>query len=103
MDLMFGQPGRQPAVLCKNIKFRYYAQTFLTKFVIHAMLIGTIDFFDVVTISVTMTFGWGSQSQCKAKPADLILLHMFQVTSRKFYVVFKQFKINILIPLLSEI
>ena len=77
-------------------------QLFDQNFFILAMLIGTIDFYHFIWAFTDLDFGWGSQGQCKAKPAGFIFSHIFRLIRMKFDVM-KQLKPNILKLLLSEI
>ena len=50
-----------------------------------------------------LDLGWGSQSQWKAVPFDVIFSHTFQLIKMKLDVVLKQFKMNFLCLLLYDI
>ena len=55
------------------------------------MLIGTIDFYHFVPLSLTVTLdeGHDSQGQCKAQPVGFFFLHTFQFMRMKFGIVLK--------------
>ena len=55
-----------------------YAQTFQPNLSIPAMLVGAIDFYNFISLSVTLTF-LGITRSVKAKHADLIFTHTFQL------------------------
>ena len=58
-------PAIWPAILRgKNFNVGCYKQTVQLNFFIPAMLIGTVDFYDFIPLSVSFTdldFAWGSQ------------------------------------------
>ena len=56
----------------------HYTQTFQPIFSIAAMLIGTIDFYHFIPLSLTFTIA-GLQGQRKAKSLSFTLLHTFQL------------------------
>ena len=67
-----------------------------------AMFMGTI----LLPFNTTfggLDHGFRSQGQCEAKPFGFIFLHAFQLIMIEFDKVLKQFKLNILKLLLSEI
>ena len=61
------------------------------------MLIGTIDFYHFIPLSLILRLG--SQGQRKTKLLGLNFLHVFQLIRTKFDMVLKQFNLNILILL----
>ena len=65
------------------------------------MLIGTVDLYQFVPLSATLTVSGRSQGQHKAEPEDFISSHAFQWIRMKFDVVMKQFKLYILMLYLS--
>ena len=67
------------------------------------MLIGTIDFYLFIPLSLTFDLGVGSQGQHKAKLTGFIFSHTVQPIRMNFDMVLKQVKLNILILLLNEI
>ena len=68
------------------------------------MHIGTIDFYHLYKYQFHWPLLWlGSQDQLKAKPVWFIIFLTSPLIMMKFNVVLKQFKLNILTLLLSEI
>ena len=67
-----------------------------------AMLIGTIDVYHFIPLSVTLALAEGYKGSAK-QPLGFIFLHAFQLVWMKFDIVLKHFKSNILIVLLSDI
>ena len=94
-------PGWQACRLAlQNI---YIGHNLSTKFC-HACrvpLTSTINNF-YATVS-DLDHGWGSQGQRKANSVGFIFLHTFQLMRMKFDVVQKQFRLNVLILILSEV
>ena len=55
-----------PSVSCgQNFNVRYYTQTFQPDSFIHAMFIGTIDFYQSVPLSMTLTLAGGHMVSTK--------------------------------------
>ena len=67
------------------------------------MVIGTIEFYNLIPLSVTLALARGLQGQRKGKFIDFIFSLTFPLFSMKWDVVLKQFMLNILIRFLSEI
>ena len=71
MDLCSGsclsvQPTVCPVIMCgKNCNFGYYMQTFQPTFFVPAMLIGTIYFYHVRLLSLTLTLPGGHNVSAK--------------------------------------
>ena len=66
------------------------------------MLIGTINFFHFIPLSVTLAFAWGHEVN-QTKTCYLHFLAHFELIRMKSGMVLKQFKLEILILFLSEI
>ena len=91
-----------PSVLHnKNFNIKHNAQTFQPNSVISAMLIGTIDLF-----LMTLTLMGITRSAQSKTPWPHFLRgggHTFQLITNKFGMVQKQFRLNILILVWSDI
>ena len=70
---------------------------------IPAMLIGTINFYHFIPLSLTLPFAGDHKVSTKQNLLASIFSHIFQLTKMKFDMVLKQFKLNILILSLNEI
>ena len=91
--------GRPAVLSSKNFNVGHYTQTF--QFVLclpylQAPLISTI-------FSLTLTLAGVTMSELKTKPVVFIFSHPFQLINMTLDLMLKQFKLNILILLLSEI
>ena len=98
-------PYGWPAILHGKIFNIGHYTNYSTNFLIPAMLIGTIDFYDFYHF-ITLTdldLVWGSQVWHEVKPTGFIFSHTFHLSRMKFDVVMKQFKLNIVRLLLSRI
>ena len=73
-------------------------QTVQPIFFVPAMFISTIDFYHVMPLSVTLALAGGPRS----KESNTCWLH-FELNGRKFGVVMKRLRVNILILLLSDV
>ena len=65
------------------------------------MLIGTIDFYHFMLFSLILILP--GDHKVKSKPLHFIISHTFQLIGVEFDLILRQFKLNILIPLLSEV
>ena len=92
--------GQQSSCMAKALMFDI-VHIFRPNLFIPVMLIGTIDFYYFIPLT-DLDLAWVSQDQCKAKPLGFIFSYTFQLIRMKFIIVLKQFKLNILILLLSE-
>ena len=68
-----------------------------------AMIIGTIDLYYFIPLSLTLTLARGHKISAKHKPHGFIFSHTFQLIRMKSDMVLKQFKLNSLTLLLNEI
>ena len=90
-----GWPTGQPSCMSKtllDIAHKCFNQMF-----IHAMPVGTSDFYHYYTTFTDLDITLGSQGLCKAKPVGFFFLHTFKLIEMKFDIVLKQFKLNIMI------
>ena len=69
-------PSRPAVLRGKNVNVAHYTQTVQPIFFIYAMLIDTMDFFQLIQLSLTLTLP-GSQGQLKAKTSRLYFLAHF--------------------------
>ena len=103
-----GQPANLPdgwlagCLAWQKVSIGHYTQTILPNVFIPAMLIGTIDFYHFMPFTLTLTLPWG-QAQHEAKSIGFIFSHTFHLIRMKFDVVLKQFKMNFMSLLLSNI
>ena len=81
---------------------RRQLHTHLLRFSIAVMLIGTIDCYHFIPLSMTMTLA-GDHKSAQSKTLAFIFSNTFQAIKMKFYLEVKQFKLNILTVLLSQI
>ena len=83
-----GQPASCPAVLHdKYLNVGHQMQTVQLNFVIPAMLIGTIDFYHCILLSLTLTLSGVHRVTAKKKPIGVIFLHTFHLIRTTFDVV----------------
>ena len=87
--------------LGKNLNIGLYFQAFKPNSFISVMRKAPMTSAIYTTFS-DFDFGWGSQSQWKAKPVSFILSHTFQLIRIKLVEVLKQFELNCQVLLLSE-
>ena len=84
------------SVLCgKNFNVRCYMQTFHPNLFIPTMLVGTIDFYHCIPLSLTLTWPRGHKVSTNQNLGFIFFAH-FSLIRMKFDVVMKQFKLNIL-------
>ena len=86
----------------KNFNIGQYSQSFQPMFFIPAMLIGTIDFYHFIPLSVTLIMAEVHKVSSKQDLLALFTHTFFQQNGMKFGMVMKQFKLNILWLLLNE-
>ena len=65
--------------------------------------IGTIDFYNFISLSFTLNLAGGLKVSLKQNPLPSFFSHTFQLTGITFDMGLEQLKSNILILLLSEI
>ena len=86
----------------KNFNVGHYMQTFQPIFLIPAMLIGTIDFYHFIPISLTLTLAGVTRSAQSKTSWIYFLAHFSTYYKMEYNVVLKQFKLNIPILFLIE-
>ena len=96
-----GLPASCTSCVVKLLMLDIRRKLFDQIFFLPAMLIVTIVFYDVIPLT-DLDFGWGPHSQHRAKPFGSIFSHV-QLIRVKFDLLQKQFRLKILILLLSEI
>ena len=97
------QSASWPSILCnKSFNTGHYTQTVPPNFFVHAMLIGTIDFYHFIPCPLTLTLP-GIHKISTKQSIGFIFSHTFQLIRMKFDVVMKQFMLNILRLCLSSI
>ena len=85
-----------PAILHGQIfDVGHYMQTVGPNLFIPAMLLGAIDFYHCMLLSLTLTLPGGHKVSTKPKPAVFVFSHTFHFIRMKFNLVVKQFKLNI--------
>ena len=80
--------------LCQNVQQQFF---------ISAMLIGTIDLYHFIRLSLTLTMPGGHKVSASQNLLAFIFSHTFHLIRMEFDIVMKQFKCNILRPHLSKI
>ena len=106
------RPACQPSCVAKTLTLDITRTVFNHFLFMPAMPISTNDFYHFIPLSVAFALpgggggGGGSQGQRKPNLLGFIFSHTFQLIRIKFDMALKQlkqFKLNIPIPLLSEI
>ena len=99
-NVMFVQLAGRQAVFCgKNLNTGHYVQTVQPNLYIPAILIGTIDFYHFILLSMTLT----EVRRLVAQSKTYWLLAHFSSDQDEIWCVDKQFKLNIPRLLLSKI
>ena len=93
----------EPSILAKTLTLDITCELLNVIFFTPAMHIGSIDFNHFVPLSLTLTFPGGHKVSGKQKHLVFIFMQSFQLIRMKFDIALKQFKLNILMLLLSEI